>query len=422
MFGGNPTFGQKAPSMPGTGLTFPSAQPTQGGGLFGNTTGAPSSGSFDNICLPTVVLTDWKSKNPMQQCVKVVVTPANKCHHGSPSSLLNEPHNFSTQVSSLAFNPSSNLNCSSNNRSSNQQPQVSRSPKRLPSLNLAEASSWALQRQPLLQMCPFSDLSMFPSCSSFSSAVNRASLKQIAKVTEDSEALKKMTMQLERTVNKNKALNRKLREDVARGIQDSEVVQRLAIDPRRGFPADNSLAFEYFKNMVDRFQQQSESLTALILGPNFSDGHMSTVQTQTHNRTRSQTHNETETQSRSQTDDETETHSRPRRSRRCDGGDAMEARINGRAYPDSAVGRCRHRYRWPSLLPIETKPTMAKVTDATRTDQISYESQYVRSFTLNDPYNISAVKTSMSKIGDSYNIKWISAKISTSGLEKLHWK
>ncbi|CAA9994296.1 unnamed protein product, partial [Nesidiocoris tenuis] len=253
-------------------------------------------------------------------------------------------------------------------------------------------------------------------------AVNRASLKQIAKVTEDSEALKKMTMQLERTVNKNKALNRKLREDVARGIQDSEVVQRLAIDPRRGFPADNSLAFEYFKNMVDRFQQQSESLTALILGPNFSDGHMSTVQTQTHNRTRSQTHNETETQSRSQTDDETETHSRPRRSRRCDGGDAMEARINGRVYPDSAVGRCRHRYRWPSLLPIETKPTMAKVTDATRTDQISYESQYVRSFTLNDPYNISAVKTSMSKIGDSYNIKWISAKISTSGLEKLHWK
>uniref|UniRef100_A0A0A9WLH3 Nucleoporin p58/p45 n=1 Tax=Lygus hesperus TaxID=30085 RepID=A0A0A9WLH3_LYGHE len=95
---------------------------------------------------------------------------------------------------------------------------------------------------------------------SSSSIVNRASLKQINKVTEDAELLKRMTLQLERTVNKNKALNKKLREDVARGIQDSEVVQRLSMDPR-GFPTDNTLAFEYFRTIVDRFQHQAESLT-----------------------------------------------------------------------------------------------------------------------------------------------------------------
>ncbi|KAF6205438.1 hypothetical protein GE061_019610 [Apolygus lucorum] len=95
---------------------------------------------------------------------------------------------------------------------------------------------------------------------SSSSVVNRASLKQINKVTEDAELLKRMTFQLERTVNKNKAQNKKLREDVARGIQDSEIVQRLSMDPR-GFPMDNTLAFEYFRTIVDRFQQQAESLT-----------------------------------------------------------------------------------------------------------------------------------------------------------------
>ncbi|XP_014247852.1 nucleoporin p58/p45-like [Cimex lectularius] len=96
---------------------------------------------------------------------------------------------------------------------------------------------------------------------SYSSEVSQASLKPILKVGEDADVLKRITVQLERELAKNRVLNKKLKTDLTRSIQDCEIVQRLAAN-QRGFPCDNTIAFDYFQNIISRFQSQVEMLSS----------------------------------------------------------------------------------------------------------------------------------------------------------------